>query len=73
MPANYHMPPPNITMIGRFSLGRFGWFMPKELTKTDQIHPPPIPYTIFKTNSGQQFDRFLFNATVLKELLVFFC
>lgn len=71
MPANYHMPPPNITMIGRFSLGRFGWFMPKDLIKSDQLHPPPIPYTIFKKNSGEQFDRFLFDTSVLKQLLVY--
>lgn len=57
-------------MLGRFSLGRFGWFTPKELTKNDQIHSPPIPYTIFKSNSGEQFERFLLNTTVLKELLV---
>lgn len=71
MPADYHMPPPNIHMIGRFSLGRFGWFTPKKLIKTDQPHPPPLPYTIFKTNTGEQFKRFLVNTTVLKELLVF--
>lgn len=68
MPANYHLTPPDVRLIGRFSLGRFGWFIPKDLIQNDQIHA--IPYTIFKMNSGKQFDRFLFDATVLKELYV---
>lgn len=71
MPANHHMPLEKIHMIGRFSLGRFGWYTPKQLAKNNQIHAPPIPYTIFKTNTGEQFNRFLFNAAVLKELLVY--
>lgn len=58
-------------MIGRFSFGRFGWFTPKLLAKNKQIHAPPMPYTIFKKNTGQEFNRFLFDTTVLKELLVF--
>lgn len=70
MPANHHMASSQIHMIGRFSLGRFGWFTPKVLAKNNQIHAPMIPYTIFKTNTGEQFNRFLFDTTVLKELLV---
>lgn len=70
MPADYHMPPPGIEMVGRLSMGRFGWFTPKKLIGMD-ASLSIIPYTIFKENTGARFNRFLFDENILKELLVF--
>lgn len=67
MPADYHIPPPGIEMIGRFSMGRFGWFTPKKLIERDDSLSM-IPYTLFKDNTSKQFNRFLFNDDILHKL-----
>lgn len=70
MPADYHMPPPGIEMVGRLSMGRFGWFTPKKLIEADESLSI-IPYALFKDNTAKQFNRFLFDENILTELLVF--
>lgn len=66
MPADYHMLPPNIDMIGRFSTGRFGWFIPKALIRSDKFSSL-IPYTLFKNTSADGFDQFVLDTKLLKE------
>lgn len=70
MPADYHMPPPGVEMVGRFSTGRFGWFMPKKLINylSDDGSSPIIPYTVFKNNKANEFNRFYFDDRLLKQL-----
>lgn len=67
MPADYHIPPPGIEMVGRFSMGRFGWFTPKKLIEMDESLAT-IPYTVLKNNTSSLFNRFLFDETILKKL-----
>lgn len=70
MPADYHMPPPGVEMVGRFSTGRFGWFVPKKLINNmpEDGTSPIIPYTLFKNNKDTEFNRFIYNESFLKEL-----
>lgn len=63
MPADYHGPPPNIEMVGRFSTGRYGWFIPKALKQNDKL----IPYTIFKNTSSEDFDQFVLDPSLFNE------
>lgn len=65
MPADYHIPPPGVEMVGRFSTGRYGWFIPKKLLKNDNSF---VPYTIFKDNNSEEFQRFMFDDKTLKQL-----
>lgn len=67
MPADYHMPPPGVDMVGRFSTGRFGWFIPKNLIGEDGSSSV-IPYTIFKDTNSIQYQRFLYDEHVLRQL-----
>lgn len=67
MPADYNVLPPSIEMLGLLSTGRFGWFTPKQLIGTDET-ASIIPYTIFKNCSTKEFNRFLFDENVLKQL-----
>lgn len=67
MPADYHEPPPGIQMVGRFSAGRFGWFVPKKLI-TSNGSTPIIPYTLFKNNNNSEFNRFIYNENIIKDL-----
>lgn len=67
MPADYNIPPPGVEMMGRFSTGRFGWFIPKKLINDDELSPI-IPYTLFKNNQGADFDRFVYDENALKQL-----
>lgn len=67
MPADYHLLPPNIDIAGRFSTGRFGWFIPKQLMDTDEVSSI-ISYRIFKNSTTNQFNRFLFDENILKQL-----
>lgn len=67
MPADYHLLPPNIDIAGRFSTGRFGWFIPKQLIDTDEVSSI-ISYRIFKNSTTNQFNRFLFDENILKQL-----
>lgn len=67
MPADYHMPPPGVEMVGRLSTGRFGWFIPKVLIQNGSF-PTFIPYTTFNNNNAEEFDRFIFDESILNQL-----
>lgn len=67
MPADYHMPPPGVDMVGRFSTGRFGWFIPKSLIG-DGGSSSVIPYTVFKDTNSLQYQRFVYDENVLRQL-----
>lgn len=70
MPVDYETAPPEVgkeEMIGRFSTGRFGWFVPKKLIGNDDSYLT-IPYTIFKNNKNHEFNRFIYDEDILKQL-----
>lgn len=66
MPADYHMLPPNIETAGRFSTGRFGWFVPKALAKNNKMSQV-ISYTMFKDSSNIGFEQFVLDPKLLNE------
>lgn len=67
MPANYHSAPPDIENVGRFGTGRYGWFIPKKLLPNDDFSPF-IPYIIFKDNTDEKFQRFMFDDSIIAPL-----
>lgn len=66
MPADYHMPPPTIEMCGRFSVGRFGWFIPKKLLDNNDF-PSVISYEHFTNTNITGFDRFVIDSDILDQ------
>ncbi|XP_031629591.1 receptor-type guanylate cyclase gcy-18-like isoform X3 [Contarinia nasturtii] len=69
MPPDYQIAPPDVNkeeMVGRFSTGRFGWFVPRKLFENDGASLT-IPYTIFKNNKKNEFNRFIYDESILKQ------
>lgn len=67
MPADYPFPPTGLEIGGRFSMGRFGWFVPKNLASS-RAFPTVVPYTLFLNNTSNEFNHFTFDESVLKQL-----
>lgn len=54
----------SLEMIGRFSTGHYGWFVPKRLLT--KLHLPPLlSFNLFTSSSNAYFDQFIFDTDIL--------